>query len=283
MTTPSPPPQAERKLKPVAGSGSLALYLRELRSRIDFIRSMPNHDLHAQNMDTVLGNLWYLFNPLLLTLVYYLIFGLLLNVDRGVGNYVGFLVIGVLMFNFFSQASIKASQSMVKNETLVRSLYFPRAAIPLASALGSFYVFAPSVVVMAVVSLALGEPPTWRWLFIPVVLAIALVFVAGAVLMLARFGNSFRDLHSLLPHLVRLLFYASGTLFDPERFTDDDVVLWLFDLNPLYEILSLMRWCFLARPVPLWFWPTATAWALGLFVVGFLYFWKGELKYGSRR
>lgn len=270
-------------LKPVTGGGTLREYIASLGTRRDFIRSMPRHDLHAQNMDTVLGNLWYLVNPLLLTIVYYLIFGLLLNVDRGVENYVAYLVIGVLVFNFFSQASIKAAQSMVRNETLVRSLYFPRAAIPLSSTLGSFYVFLPSVVVMAAVAVGQGQYPTWRWLFIPVVIGFALLFVAGTVMFLARFGNSFRDLHSLLPHLSRLLFYASGTLYDPKRFTDDSTVLLLFDLNPLYQLLTLARWCFLARPVPGWFWIASPAWGVALLGAGFVYFWKGELTYGSRR
>lgn len=272
-----------KPLRPVSGRGTLPAYLRDLRARQEFIRHMPAHDLHAQNMDTVLGNLWYLVNPLLLSLVYYLIFGLLLESDRGVDNYVAFLVIGVLVFNFFSQASVKASQTIGRNETLIRSLYFPRAAIPLSSTLGSFYVFLPSVLVMVVLVLVTGETPTWRWLLLPVTLGILSVFVCGSVMLLARLGHKFPDLHSLLPHLSRLLFYASGTLYDPARFTDDRRVLLLFELNPLYQLISLVRWSLLARPVPDWFWIATPAWAFGLLVVGFGYFWRGELTYGSRR
>lgn len=274
---------AQPKLRPVTGGGTLRQYLVELRTRADFIRSMPQHDLHAQNMDTVLGNLWFLVNPLLLTGVYWLIFGLLLDADRGVDGYIGYLVIGVLVFNFFSQASTKAAQCMGRNETLVRSLYFPRAAIPLSTTLGSFYVFLPSLVVMSIVAFSLGHWPTWRWLLLPAVLAVTFVFTAGTVLLVARIGHLFRDLHSLLPHLFRVMFYASGTLYDPASFADDDTVLLLFDLNPLYQLLSLMRWCFLERPVPGWFWLSAPAWALAMLVIGFMYFWRGELSYGSRR
>ncbi len=276
VTAPAP------DLRPVAGRPPLGQYLRELADRREFIRTMPRHDLHAQNMDTVLGNLWFLADPLLSSGVYFVIFGLLLEVDRGVDNYLAYLVIGVLIFRYFSSATIAAARVMDRNETLMRSLYFPRAALPLSSALGSFYTLVPGFAVMVLVVLVTGEVPTWRWLLLPVVATMAFAFVTGAVLLLARLGSHFRDLHSLLPHLTRLLFYVSGALYDPRRFDIGDAEV-LFDINPMYELLSLARWCLMEHDVKGWFWLAAAAWGLVTLAVGFVVFWRGEAGYGSGR
>lgn len=273
---------APPNLHPVAGRPSIGQYLRELGDRREFIRTMPRHDLHAQNMDTVLGNLWFLADPLLSTGVYYLIFGQLLKVDRGVDNYVAYLVVGVLIFRYFSSATITAARVMRRNETLMRSLYFPRASIPLSSALGSFYTLLPGLAVMVLVVVASGEVPTWRWLLLPGVLAITFAFVTGTVLFIARLGSNFADLHSLLPHLVRLLFYVSGALYDPTRFDVGGYEIF-FDINPMYQLLSLARWCLMGHDANSWFWLTAPAWALSTLAIGFVVFWRGEAGYGSGR
>lgn len=269
-------------LHPVAGRPSLGRYLSELADRREFIRTMPRHDLHAQNMHTVLGNLWFLVDPILSTAVYYVIFGLLLDVDRGVDNYIAYLVIGVLIFRYFSSATVTATRVMRRNETLMRSLYFPRASLPLSSAIGSFYTLLPGLGVMALVVILTGELPTWRWLLLPMVLATTFAFVTGAVLLVARLGSHFADLHSLLPHLTRLLFYVSGALYDPSRFDTAGLDIF-FDVNPMYQLLTLARWCLMEQDANPWFWLTAPAWALGSLVVGFVVFWRGEATYGSGR
>lgn len=271
------------RLRPVVGRPGLVEYLRELGRRREFIATMPRHDLKAQNMDTVLGNVWLLLNPLLLSAVYLLIFGALLEADRGVDNYIAYLVIGTLVFRYFTSALTSSSRVMWRNQTLVRSIYFPRAALPLASAIGAFYTFLPSLIVVVVTVLATGEQPDLDWLYLPVVLLIAFAFMTGTVMIGARLGHVFGDLHSLLPHLTRLAFYASGTLYDPARFTENRLVLTFFDVNPMYQILSLARWTLMDYEINSWFFLTAPAWALAVLILGFVYFWQGETSYGSQR
>lgn len=271
------------ELVPVTGHSSLREYVGELWDRREFIRAMPRHDLHAQNLDTALGNLWFLINPLLLTGVYWLIFGVLLDVNRGSDNYLVFLIIGVLLYRFFAGTTVAASQSMFRNRGLVRSLYFPRAVIPISVGLSNLYTLMPGLLVMAITALLAGEVPDWRWLLFPVVVAITFVFVTGSILLFARLGHSFRDLSSVLPHVTRLGFYASGVLYEPERFTSNTAVLALFDINPLYQFSSLGRWSIMEQDVNWWFWLTAPAWALASLGFGFVYFWRAETSYGSER
>ncbi len=270
-------------LRPVTGRLALRDYLRELAARRDYIVTVPRQELRAQHMNTLLGNLWFLVNPLLQTVIYYLVFGLLLGTDRGLDNFMVYLVVGVLTLGYFNQTINKASRSIEANQTLIRSLYFPRAVIPAAGALTNLYTYLPSFGVMLVVALITGESVSLRWLALPPILGCLFLFVSGAGFLFARLGSVFRDLSNIIPHGTRLLFYASGTIFDPTKFTTNPAVLVWFEINPIYQFLTLIRWALMDLETPGWFWIAAPIWALVSLVGGFLIFWRGELSYGSTR
>lgn len=270
-------------LRPITTRPTMSEYLHELNGRREYIRAVPLSELRVQHLDTVLGNVWFLVNPIMQTAVYFLIFGVLLEIDRGVENYPVYLVIGVLVFRLFSQSITGGANSMRRNETLMRSLYFPRAIIPMSSALANFYMFLPGIAVMVGAVLATGEGIALRWLALPVVLLIALVFVAGGTLITARLGHVFPDLSNVLPHLTRLMFYGSGVIYRPESFTTNENALLFFDVNPMYQLISLARWSLMGHPISQWFWITAPIYAIVTFVLGFLFFWRNELSYGSNR
>ena len=243
---------------------------------------MPRHELHAQNLDTVLGNIWFLLNPILLTAVYWLVFGVLLDVDRGADNYIPFLMAGVLLYRLWAGGLTYGARIMWRNRGLVRSLYFPRAVLPISAALTEILTFLPGVAVLLIVAVGTGETPDWHWALMPIPLSLLATFMAGSMFVTARLGHKYRDLSSLLPHVTRLGLYGSGVLYNPEQFTSNDAALLIFDLNPIYQFITLMRWCILDIDINWWFWLTAPAWALGLVWVGFSYFWRGEMTYGSR-
>ncbi len=268
-------------LKPILTRPLLREYLKDLWSRRDFIRLVPINNLRSANLDTALGNLWFLLNPTLQIGIYFLLFGLLIKADRGIDNYLVYLTIGILTFNLISQSFLGASRCIRSNLTLIRSLYFPRAALPLTALLAAIFSFGPALIVMMVFTLLTGEYPTLRLLALPVVLALLLLTLLGFIMAIARIGSYFDDLHSLLPHLIRLLFYLSGVLFDPASFTSHQVALLAFRINPFYEILELMRWCIMARPVHPSIWLGAAIWAALSSILGFVFFWRAEISYGS--
>lgn len=275
--------EAPATLRPLSTRLPLREYLRDLRARQEYLRAVPINELRAEHFNTVLGNLWFLLTPIVQTAIYLLIFGLLLDIDRGVSNYPLYLVIGVLTFRLFGDSMSSGARSMRRNETLMRTLYFPRAIIPLAASIENFLKFLPGLAVMIILALATGEIPSWRWLMLPPIFLIAFIFVTGTALSTARLGHAIPDLVNIIPHVTRLAFYSSGVLYDPTRFTQNETALMFFDINPMYQLLSLTRWALMEEPVTTWFWLTAPAYALVSFLAGFLYFWRGELKYGSQR
>lgn len=270
------------RLRPVDEIDSLADYIDDIWARRGYWISVPADDLRAKNRHTILGPFWLLLNPAIEIFIYYLIFGLLLGTDRGLTNFVGFLTVGLVTFALTARSLPLGAKLMISNVALTRSLQFPKAILPLAEAARDGYTFLLAVPAMLLTMLLTGEPLRWQWVLIVPVFAIALVFAAGALLIVARLGSRYADLQPLIAHAIRLLFYMSGVLYDPSRWSSRADVLALFNVNPFYEINNLMRSALIADvTAPLWMWGAATLWAIGAFTVGLVFFRKGELSYGA--
>lgn len=277
------PPQADTSgLIPVSRKLPLRVYLGDAWRRRDFAIAMPAAELRAQNMDTVLGNLWHVMNPILLVSVYFVIFGLVLDVSRGVDNFLAFLGVGVFTFHYSQKTVIASAKSIASNQGLLRSFQFPRVLLPVATVIGQSFAFLPAVGIMLVLAVATTEPPSTAWaLLVPLFLLQAL-FNLGAGLLAARLGDRFPDLQNVLPFLFRLAFYLSGVLYLAEALISDSLVLTLFNLNPFYAFVMLARAPVLHElgPAPPALWISALLWTAVLLVVGFWYFRAGEREYG---
>lgn len=285
MSSPTSPAQAP--LQRLGQRSSVISYIQQVWRRRQFAFAIAGGELRAQNMDTVLGNLWHVLNPLLLALIYYLIFGVLLDITRGtISNVAGFIVVGVFVFHYSQKTIMSGAKSISDNEGLIRSIRFPRALLPLSVVLGQAVAILPALGVMLLVVTATGERPQWAWALMPALLVVQTVFNVGASFVVARFADRYRDVQQVLPYAFRLLFYASGVLYPVTRFISDDSPLrWLFDLNPFYIWVSLWRGPLMPSEaeVPT-FDPSLAAvgvvWALIMLVGGFLYFRAGEASYG---
>lgn len=262
--------------------GSLASYAKRIWSRREYVMHVPWNELRSQQMNTVLGNLWHLFNPILSIAVYAVIFGVVLKVDRGVDNFVAFLAVGVFVFSFTQKGVTTASQSLVKNRGLLRSISFPRALLPMTSVITELLAFVPGLAVMLLTALITGESPRWSWLLIPVLIFFQTILTMGGALLTARAASEFGDVKNVLPFLFRLLFYGSGVLFSVDAYLEDDSALrLLFLVNPMFDLLEVYRWAMFGLRVELIEVAVLGAWTVGLMVAGVWWFRRGEATYGS--
>ena len=94
-------------------------------------------------------------------------------------------------------------------------------------------------------------------------------------------GNAVRDLAQILPHLFRLLFYMSGVLFSVEVFVENETIVRLFALNPVYDVVTIARWSLLSLDANSWTLLGACIWAVLLPFAGLLYFRAAEHRYGA--
>jgi teichoic acid transport system permease protein len=269
-------------LRRVGVRGSLRAYLTDMWEWRNFMITVPLNELRAQNQNTVLGQIWHLLNPLMLALIYYVIFGLILGISRGgVENYSAFLIVGVIFFNYTRTALRSGAKTIVTNRKLVQTISFPRAVLPLSTAIEGVFSQTIAIVVMWLVLLATGIRPTMTWLLVFPLLVLHSVFNLGLVLFTARFAFHFRDTQQFLPYALRIWFYISGVLIPIEkRFVDFDAARAVLQANPIYVIIEIAREAFIHNTFDPVKWWTASAWAVGLLIAGFVYFRRAESEYG---
>ncbi|ASY31885.1 MULTISPECIES: ABC transporter permease [Streptomyces] len=268
----------------------LLAYIRELWGRRHFILAFSRAKLTAQYSQAKLGQLWQVATPLLNALVYFFIFGLLLGARKGIDKdiYVPFLVTGVFIFSF-TQSSVQAGVRAISgNLGLVRALHFPRASLPVSFSLQQLQQLLYSMIVLVVVLFATGCWPNTRWPLVVPALVLQFVFNTGLALIFARAGAKTPDLAQLMPFVMRTWMYASGVMFSlPAMLADKDVPGWVGDVlqwNPAAVYMDLVRYALIdgygSSYLPPHVWAFALGWAVVVGVLGFVYFWKAEERYG---
>jgi teichoic acid transport system permease protein len=276
-------------LIPLGGRPRLRDYLRMVWQRREFAYNLAAGQFRAQHMDTLLGNLWQLINPVLLIAIYYLIFGVLLAGARGgfgPDNYIGFLAVGVFVYSYQQRAISAGASSIIGNLGLIRSLQFPRAVLPASTVIKEVLGFGSSFVVMVLVMVVTGEGFHVHMLWFPVAFVLITAFAFGGALVTARMTEAVRDTRDLLPFVFRLLFYISGILYDPNRFIDGtryEHLHWLFLLNPFYVYVSLARESMMStfEPAePMMLWVASIGWGVVALAFGLWYFLGAEKRYG---
>ncbi len=234
-------------LRPSAERPPVSAYLAELWRRRHFVIAFATARNIAMYTEAKLGQIWQVLTPLLNAGVYFLIFGLLLHINRGIPNYLAFLVTGVFVFNFTQRAFITTSSVITESLPLIRALQFPRAALPLAYVMIELEQMFLAMAVLVVIVLATGEPITWYWLLVIPALLLQTVFNIGIGLFAARLGAQVNDFSQLLPFLMRTWLYLSGVLFSIQNLDlakTSSVPAWavpVLEVNPAAVYITLIR------------------------------------------
>ena len=252
--------------------------------RRSFAYAMPMEEVRATHQDTLLGNVWHLFNPLLSVAVYYIVFGMFLGADRGIPNYLLWLTIGVFAYGLTQRSVLAGATSISSNLGLMRAMRFPRAMLPISTVIGRLITFGFELAALTGVALLTGAGISRRLLVLPLILAIHTTLNLGGAFIAARLNDSYRDVQQVIPFVFQLLRYLSGVMFSVDRFLDDQGahpwISRLIGLNPLVQILDLYRWVYLGTSIDL----ARTVEAVGIsalvLVFGFRFFRAHELRYG---
>jgi lipopolysaccharide transport system permease protein len=159
-----------------------------------------------------------------------------------------FALAASLPWQYFQEATRRGSIGLVSDSELVRKVYFPRLILPLASVTGPLVDFAITLVVVLGALLYFGVMPTWRLLFVPVFLLIAMLLALGVALWLGPINAKFRDIMHTLPFLLQVWMYGSPVFYPmsvvPEKWRA------LYSLNPMVGVIEGFRWAVLAKAHP---------------------------------
>ncbi len=198
-------------------------------------------DFKKTYFGTTLGYLWSLGRPLMLFGVLLAVFTQVFRLGSTVPHYAVLLLMNIVLFGFFQEATSIAVYSIVGQEAIVRKTQFPRLVIPLAVVLTSLFNLMLNLVVVAVFIFAFGVSPTWSWLLIPVLLAMLLVLTVAVSMIVASLYPRFRDIAIIWTVISTALFYATPILYTVHNLAKHHTLRQIILINPLAPIFELAR------------------------------------------
>jgi lipopolysaccharide transport system permease protein len=241
MTQISPEAPPTVVIQPTRGLSALQLgALWEYRELLYF---MVWRDVKVRYKQTALGVIWVILQPLLSTLVFTVIFGILLDVPSNGLPYPIFAYAGLLPWQYFAGSLTRTSTNLVDNANLITKVYFPRLTIPISGVLSGLVDFAVGSVLLAVLMAIYRVPLTPAVLLLPFFLLLAMVTALGFGLWLSALNVRYRDVKQLVPFLIQLWMYLTPVIWPvtiiPEQFRP------LLALNPMTGVVSGFRWALL--------------------------------------
>lgn len=259
---------------------ALRPYIKEVWRRRHFVFELARSSLRAQHYNTGLGQLWLILNPLLLALVLMALVTVIRGGSRG-SEFFAHLVLCLFAFRIASTSVKQGAKSVTSGGRLILNVVFPRAVLPLQSVMTAFMRFLPTVVLYAILHVAVGLPvgPELLWA-IPIV-AFIVVFALGMAMLVAAVQVYFRDMANFLTYFTRIWLYASPVIYYadevPERFKP------ILMANPLYPMLAALSDAVTQGENPsAQFLAAGLAWAVVGLLVGAFVFLSREREFAVR-
>jgi lipopolysaccharide transport system permease protein len=256
-------------------SGWASLRLAELWEYRELIYFFTWRDIKVRYKQTVLGALWAIIQPLFTMLIFSLFFGRLAKVPSDGIPYPLFSYSALVPWTFFATELTLASNSLVQSSNMLKKIYFPRMAVPLGTVISGCVDFFIAFVVLIGMMAFYGMVPTWKIVWLPCFLLLAVVTCLGVSLWLSAMNVHFRDVRYAIPFLTQFWMFATPIAYPssllPERWRT------LFAINPMVGVVEGFRWALLdvhTAPGPMII--VSSIVSLGLLVSGAFYFRRLE-------
>jgi lipopolysaccharide transport system permease protein len=215
--------------------------LGELWEHRELLYFLVWRDVKLRYKQTVLGAAWAILQPLLMTAVFYLLFGRLAALDQRVPGipYAVYALAGLVPWTFFANSVSAGSASLVGGAHLITKVYFPRLVIPLAAVGAALVDLVVALPVLVIAMLVAGRAPAWTALLAPVAVAGLVVAASGVGLALAALTVRYRDFRHVVPFLLQLWLFVTPVIYPvtllPARWRP------LAYLNPVAGLVEAFR------------------------------------------
>ena len=275
-----------RKLTTKIGAQLLHLFhYREL------IRNLVVRDLKVRYKNSALGVLWSLMNPLLMMIVFTVVFTVMAPVRSGdLQNFPAFVLCALLPWNFFHASVMGATTSIVGNAPLLKKVYFPREVLPISLVLANLVNFLISLIVLFVIILLYRIPLTVWLLYLPLIIVIQIIFTLGMGLFLCTVNVFYRDIQQVLDVVLLAWFFMTPIFYPlnilPRNYELFGVTLdvWrlAYILNPMASLIASYRVILIdGAPPALDFLARTTVTAGAIFLVGWLVFHRYSWRFAE--
>lgn len=237
-------------------------------------------DVKVRYKQTFIGVAWAIVQPLMLMVVFSLVFGKFAQFSSEGLPYQVFTFSGLLPWTYFASALALSSVSVVSNTNLVTKVYFPRVFLPFAASAVPAIDFALAFVVLLGLMQWFDTPVHATVVFMPLFLLLAFVTALGVGLFFSAMNVRYRDVPYALPFVVQLWLWLSPVAYAITELPDK--YEWIFALNPMTGVINGFRWSLLGTPAP----PPAqlavsVAAAFVFFVGGLAFFRRSEPRFAD--
>ncbi len=215
--------------------------MADLRRFRFLFEQMVRRELRQKYQGSVLGIAWYVINPLVLMGAYYLMFGIVFQLQN-IEDFPLFLMVGLVVWIFFSQAVLGAASSLLDQGSLIRKARFPRETIPAAVVTVQLVIFLTVLALVAIVTFAVRGSLDVALVLLPALIAALYAFVLGWALAVSVLHAYFRDIAPILGAVLLPWFFLSPIFFEPELLTQNDfAVAALTWGNPVAPFIDAIR------------------------------------------
>lgn len=224
--------------------------IADVRSRRRLVRYLVTAEMRKRGVDTILGNFWWVLDPLLQMIVYVILVTLIAR-GHGIEDYPLFIFAAILPWKWFTVSVVDATSSVASQDRLIKQIAFPKIVLPVAATTAGVVGFAFGLIPLLGLMLFSVERITLFLLLIPVIAAVQFVFTLAVALLVSAGNVFFRDLGNVVRHVLRLWFYLSPGLYsiallDDVRLLDQYPILRTFlHANPftiLFEAYRTVIW-----------------------------------------
>lgn len=203
----------------------------------NLIKEVTLADFKIRYKKSLLGFFWSFLKPLLMMLVLYFIFAVVLNLNTK--NYVLLLLLGIIIWNFFVDATIMSMENIIAKRDLIMKVYFPRQVIVISSCLNSLIVLFFNLIIFFILMLVLGFSLNFNLLFFLIILIPLYLFSLGISYLLTALYVKYRDIYHIWGVFIQIGFWVTPIIYTIDKMPKQFIILYL--LNPIARIIELSR------------------------------------------
>lgn len=207
--------------------------IKEILMYNSMIAGLIKRDLRGRYKGSVFGFLWNFINPLCQIIVYYLIFSKVFK--SGIEMFHVFLVVGIMPWNFFSEALSSGTGCIIEHSDMTKKIYFPREVLPIAAVSSRFVNLLLTFIVVFCVIIISGKGISQNVIYLPVVLIIEYILALGMVFILAAVNVYFRDIQHIIGVFLMAWVWMTPIMYSFEVLTG--IMKTIVTLNPMTSII----------------------------------------------
>lgn len=252
--------------------------IKDLKKYKFLLAQLISRDFKVKYKRSVLGVLWSLLYPVLTMAVMAVVFTNVFKFSTPGVNYLVYLLSGLVMFNYFNEASNLAMSSIVANFSLLNKVYIPKYIFPLSKCLFVGINFLLTLIPLYAVILLTGTGVNVHHLLLPFAFICLFIFTLGMGLILATISVYFRDMFYIYGVVTLMWTYLTPIMYDINMISS--TLVPILKINPLYHYINFARMIILYNQVPsLWSWIACIISSGLIFTIGVIVFKKNQDKF----